>query len=117
VATEWVCLHHLPRRAIDASYVDPDTMDFEGQEFVLPADTQPKPERVRALRGRDVWFGQMGGGGVDVCFGRAGGGGGVCLGGRAGWEGGGQMEGASGGGGWVGGTLCCQSTHSPSQRR
>lgn len=39
-------------RAIDASYVDPDTMDFEGQEWVLPQEPQPKPDKVRQDGGR-----------------------------------------------------------------
>lgn len=38
-----LCLLH---RAIDASYVDPDTMDFEGQEWVLPDEPRAKPEKV-----------------------------------------------------------------------
>lgn len=39
----------LLHRAIDASYIDPDTMDFEGQEWVLPDEPQPKPDKVGAL--------------------------------------------------------------------
>jgi hypothetical protein len=59
----------LFHRAIDASYVDPDTMDFEGQDFVLPADPQPKPEKVSGFR-----F-YLGGGGEEgsIKMGRMGG--------------------------------------------
>jgi hypothetical protein len=69
----------LPHRAIDASYVDPDTMDFEGQDFIMPADPQPKPEKVggdcmslcwRGVRSVGV-YGQAGDGvgvgGVSQC--------------------------------------------------
>jgi hypothetical protein len=35
-------------RTIDESYVDPDTMDFEGQDWVLPEEPQPKVEKVCA---------------------------------------------------------------------
>jgi hypothetical protein len=38
----------VQRKTIDASqYVDPDEMDFEGQEWLMPENAEPKPEKVR----------------------------------------------------------------------
>jgi hypothetical protein len=37
----------VQRKTIDASqYVDPDEMDFEGQEWLMPEYAEPKPEKV-----------------------------------------------------------------------
>jgi hypothetical protein len=40
----------VQRKTIDASqYIDPEEMDFEGQEWLMPEHTEPKPEKVRGL--------------------------------------------------------------------
>jgi hypothetical protein len=40
----------VQRKTIDASqYVDPEEMDFEGQEWLMPENAEPKPEKVRGL--------------------------------------------------------------------
>jgi hypothetical protein len=40
----------VQRKTIDASqYVDPDEMDFEGQEWLMPENAEPKPEKVNIV--------------------------------------------------------------------